>query len=785
MPGPTPPSRARRPGLASPAVAGRLAGAWLVCAVALAGTRPAHAGEGERRRAEPPADNVSHVPADDPVARRAFLAVTEAMTRGQVAEAARALQAAATLDKGLLWPVSSDREGGVFESVATVAHHRVLSMGAAVFAAYEREFGPRAGALLEDAVARRDEGALATAFDRYAPTEAGRRAALLLAVLATERGDADAALGVLERLEDLEDAAAPDVAPRLAPSREARRRLVARTLAATPEAEARILTRLSRLTPGEDVIGGEGVEAVTSADVVAPPRPSSWPTSGGGPARTGASQPVPGDLVLSAFEEFTVPEHPPLGEVEARGRAQRPSPWIPPRAVVAGDRVVVHDGRRLHLLSLATFKLTTRAPFPLLPDEPAAPPGRRGVPARRAFGLIEGFGLTIQRDVGAHEGTDRGDRGDTVFAHVPAEIGDGSALVQPPDARAWRDRVVAVRLTPSGPRRLWVAGGPGLPPGLPEGMRLCGAPLLYAGALHVVGQRGADAAADLLEAWHVALDPATGALRSAVLLGTGRPLRRKRADEAMPAPCAGARGRVYVVTSLGIAAAVDARSGRTLWAYRYDRGRPDGDDEGRRLVDDLEAADRRSSFFNAPPRALGSDVVFAPTDSRHVFCVRGRPSGPARQMTRWKLHRTEDTRNLAIEHVAAVTEATRSRPALVVAVGQGYGVDPLHDPFTCVVAIDARSGRVRWERALPFGGVPEPFGEAAVAGDDVFVPTAHGIARYALDDGADGPPVLVRERLGDVEVFGNVVPVAGEGLLCVAPALVVRFTRAPAGEAGR
>jgi hypothetical protein len=433
--------------------------------------------------------------------------------------------------------------------------------------------------------------------------------------------------------------------------------------------------------------------------------------------------------------------------------------------VIAGDRVLVSDGRRLHVLSLATQKLATRAPIPFRPDDAGGPEALRGADARHAWGLIEGFGLTVA--------------GDDVYANVPASgVGCGDRPGTPPDDigdgppgsgrdapwRSWDDAVCAVRLEGDGGRVRWIAGGGAATPGLPERLRLLGTPLLYRGAVHVTGLRPtkANAADDLLEAWHVALDPATGAVRSAVYLGNGSPVRRGRVDEAMPPGCVGAHGRVHVVTAIGIAAAVDARTGRTLWSYRYDRGRPDGEDVAKRLTGGPERAPRRTTFANLPPILADGRVFLAPTDGRLVHCLSDRPRGRTRVLTRWKLRRTDDVRNLAIEQLVGVTEAAGDVPPTLVAVGQATrpAARPLH--------LRRRRGREQRDPAVgaraPFGGIPEPFGLATVAGDDVFVPTAKGIARYALADGADRPSIEAPADDGTEEAYGNPLSRAGRGL---------------------
>jgi hypothetical protein len=252
-------------------------------------------------------------------------------------------------------------------------------------------------------------------------------------------------------------------------------------------------------------------------------------------------------------------------------------------------------------------------------------------------------------------------------------------------------------------------------------------------------------------------------------------VRRRRADEAIPASCAGARGRVLVVTCLGIAAAVDARSGRTAWTLRYDRGRPDGDDPGRRLqTEESETGDRRSGFSNEPPLAFSDRVAFAPTDARVLFLGNDRPRGAGRHLLLRTRRRIEDFRNLALEQLIAAVPARGGRPALLVGVGQGYRAT--QEVHTCVVAMDAETLSLAWERPLPDGGAPEPRGRALVTEGEVLVPARHGIARYRLADGGDLPflgldalPPETRSLLAseDERPWGNLVPVPGRGVLAV------------------
>jgi hypothetical protein len=178
----------------------------------------------------------------------------------------------------------------------------------------------------------------------------------------------------------------------------------------------------------------------------------------------------------------------------------------------------------------------------------------------------------------------------------------------------------------------------------------------------------------------------------------------------------------------------------------------------------------------------------APTDARRVFGLNDRPRGPDRLLRRWSAHRTEAFFNLAVEQVVGVTAGAPGVPATLVLAGQGYARDGTSEAWACVVGLDPDTGAQRWQRALPFGDEPEPFGEALLTQTEAWVPTARGIARFALADGKEAPsvePSLVpedRARLLDAEemLFGNLVPAPGQGILAVgADGLVLWAFRQP------
>jgi outer membrane protein assembly factor BamB len=704
-----------------------------LAATTLAG--PALARDAPPRGAAAPIANSSYVPDDDDGVRKAF-AAADAAAKGQAwADAVRALQRAAEGPAGAVVLVS---EGRVFEGVRVVAHHRVAGLGAAALEAYQREFGGLAKAALDSAVERFDERALAETADRWLPSAEGRRAAFLLADLGNERGDFDGALGWLERVEDLEAVAGPGLEPEVARWRRAR---AVRQAVATAAGEAAVPRVRDAVLRGE---------RPAPADLRLRPEPPDWPTSGGSPDRARTPPPLASPLVLAWSRPLRGVT--PLDRFDADDEEGRPSPWLPPRAVVGDGRVVVSDGRFLRAFDLATGA-PAFAPVRLSEAPPsdregieAGPeePGEESEAARRLWQWIEGHALTLRDGV--------------AFAAV---------AVEQPDRGAARDaHVRAVRLGPGGGTPLWEAGGEFPLGDEPADPRLHGAPCLYRDTLYVAGVRPTTSA-DRFEAVLVALDPRTGAKRWTASLGAGSPIRRGRADEVLPGSCAAAHGRVLVVTALGLAASVDATTGRTLWTYRYDRGSPDGEAVSRRLGEDTDESARRSSFANEPPLLQGGRGFFTPTDARHLFCTFDRPRGPRRLLTAWTRSRTEGFLNLALEHLAGVTDGRDGVPPTLVGVGQGHrDASELH---VCVVGMDPESGEVRWGRALP-DGQPEPYGRAAVTSKEVYVPTHGGIAAFRLADGADLPFTGVEALPEEKErerPWGNLVVVPGVGLVAV------------------
>jgi hypothetical protein len=491
--------------------------------------------------------------------------------------------------------------------------------------------------------------------------------------------------------------------------------------------------------------------------------PSDWPTTGGGPGRN-QRPPSLGttfELVWWNALEGGVRAMEPAVE---RNRA-RPSPWHPPRGVVADGLAFVCDGGRVMVWEADTGRLAAE-PYLLVNAH-----GRRlGVveqrEVREELGLLEGFSLTLGR---------RQATGRAVYVSAIDPLA-GKGYWEYGD---WRDDRLEALWWDERKRtltHLWRNGGYEPHGGMQRNVRLYGAPLLYRGRLWVAGIRPTPGSDHEADAWLFGLSPATGEVEVRTYLGSGVPVRGgRRADEAIPSSPAAANGRVVVVTTLGIVASVDARSGRPHWLYRNDRGIV-GASRLQRLEEEDDPRPRETGFANGPPLLAFEQVWFAPTDGPQLCCLFDRPRGPKRTLRRWRRNRRSGFHAFAAEQIAGLVPGSGpdAAPVLVV-VGRGETSEG-QPPAAIAQGIDAlRPGWTWWKAIATTGDGPEPFGTGLLTRGELFVPTRHGISVFGLEDGRDLAtldaatiPPRWRELLSaDVPLSGNLIPVPGLGVIAL------------------
>ncbi|MFM8980002.1 MAG: PQQ-binding-like beta-propeller repeat protein [Planctomycetia bacterium] len=750
-----------------------LAAGLCLCALALLlpGTAPrllADAGEGPSRGAAP-MDNPSHVHDDDPFVREAFERAAQAEAEGRADEAAERLQsvvdqrfADAAQRECVPFVVAVDGRA-TYEGAWLVARHRLAGGSPALRAAHERRFGGPARELLARAVTALDRDLLAEVARRFLPLDEGRAAALALADLALEQGDPDTAFARLEALEDLEEVAAADDTARVERWRAARIAREARALARTPSdvpEVARHLLEAARQGPG----AAARHDAVPEALRRLPQRPSTWPTTGGTPARDGAAPALPGRLrpAASAALQPDAEERALAREAEA-ARPDRPSPWVTPRVVVGRDTVFCFDGELLSAYGRADGRLKHRV---RVRGEGEARPAL-GQDPREELPLLEGHALTLDEVPGRPARIYLASATRTLRAlrREASAFGDSGAA-EPP----WGE-LLMVRWDGERLLKGWRATGFGSAPRLPQALAVFGAPCLHMGLLWIAGVRPSQATSDEVECWLVGLDPATGEPLRLVRLGSGSPWRLKRLDEAIPSSPAAAHGRVVVATSLGWVAAVDAEDGRVAWVQRYDRTREVG-----RLtrLNAMEAdlTPRLTGFANEPPLVAFGLTVVAPTDSHQLLGLGTRPRGAGRHLVRWD---PRDRRNhfdrMAVEALVGACGGDGKVPPTIVVTGKGDAGEG-EPPGRVVAGLDPASGATRWSIAPATGHQPSTWGRAALSASHAWVPTLHGLLAVDLERGR-AVELLGRGLLppGQAEPearwYGSLVPLPGEGLVAV------------------
>jgi hypothetical protein len=208
-----------------------------------------------------------------------------------------------------------------------------------------------------------------------------------------------------------------------------------------------------------------------------------------------------------------------------------------------------------------------------------------------------------------------------------------------------------------------------------------------------------------------------------------------------------------VVTGMGVAAGLDARTGEILWMLRYDR-KP-GRERERLREEHEQKVYLGSGWFREPPRILGDSVYFAPFDSERAYrCwLRGsrRPDDGAYAVVQWDKHRAQHPgRNALAEYIAGIDrdriyyvarrDEHHSRASYQTVVSH-----PLDDEVSRYAY--GRIPAIERDRTTGVGVPPPPFGRPLIAGDVLFVPTRKMLFRFDL---AAAPGVAPEESSREI-----------------------------------
>ncbi|MGQ0613430.1 MAG: outer membrane protein assembly factor BamB family protein [Planctomycetaceae bacterium] len=445
-------------------------------------------------------------------------------------------------------------------------------------------------------------------------------------------------------------------------------------------------------------------------DALREPRSAVWPTPGGGPARsrTGEALPAPNRMKLL----WVAPLLDQVPEFFRRTQGVEPpvqSAELPFEPVLDEERVYIHLGRCVLVIDRRNGEL------------------RECTETRRHPGnaFLESV---LQQSPGARAPTV--DAGMLFYEQLVSLDG-----VIAPTNRLVAYDVAARRVVWSAPPR----GQPSPDPVLARGVFFRGAPAVAGGKVYVYA--GAREAGDSgptrkEEAYLFCFRRADGALLWRRFLGyadTDAPAHFPPLGGVAPAV---ARGVVVAVTGLGVAAALDARTGEVLWLLRYNRLRPD---ERERLTDwSEETVPVKSGWLREAPRIVGDTVYLAPFDSEELTAcwLRGRtaPADGGFDAVQWEKHRNRQHHNCQLETIAGFFEGR-----IYCAGRPDERQFPGYENLVSVRLADGlglaygRLPRVARDRLTGASRPPEIFGRSTIAGGTLLLPTAQRIYRFDLE----------------------------------------------------
>lgn len=507
--------------------------------------------------------------------------------------------------------------------------------------AYELLFGARAERRLAEAVAGNDEAAIVTVARRWFHTPAGRRAAMLAAVLALEADQPAIAASWLGRLADTESSG---LEPTLTVMR-------AVALARSGDVDAAADLLMALRAEQRPRVGGQSLQAAPSR-----PEALAWLEAvaggAGATARLQWAQPR-GDAARNAISEASRPllvpryrvpltRHPEETRLLERYRRQIRDGELPP--MPAGVALAL-DGVILVSTSLGILAVDFESGKRLWLQTAAAGGGSGAAAARGALRddasgledeLARAFGDATTASLAAADGL--------VFAvESPAEAfaatggqaefglaGGGFARVIQ-RGRAWQggNRLSAYDLEARGQLRWRLPRSEGgTRPATTSTTWFLGAPLVVGEDLYVLAEERGEIRLDVLDA-------RSGTVR------WSQPLAELDVERVITSPSSLARrlaglspaladGVLVCPLGTGTVVAIDVATRTLLWAHRY-AVRADAADQGGRGpagAGERGAADRPPTAIDSLPVIVAGRVLLAPYDSAGLICLDLREGTP-------------------------------------------------------------------------------------------------------------------------------------------------------------
>jgi outer membrane protein assembly factor BamB len=635
---------------------------------------------------------------------------------GRYAEALAIWEDALARHPNALVPLDRTRARGISEWVG----ERIAALPEEGRAAHRRRVDPPAQHLFETAARARDTGGLEKIAELYPLSSWADDALALAGALHLDAGENERAAADLERALDLASDAVTAARLGLALSRCGRREaledLARRAARELPDAEVRVGGAAQALAAHLKALAERTREARRAAPALELP---AWEMMGGAPAGWKLAEPGVELARLAWADTVGIPRFDADEDVGIRrGMALAPTVEFRPLFPAVSDGLLfVQNG-----IAVTAYNLFARQPDKLWQF-------RVPVPAGEVM-----FDNRVIYAVSVHDGR--------VYANLITAAGSAEDQLGYVRVKFPFPRRALFALDAASGKPLWRVGGRPRTDSLEENASFATPPTphgrrLYAGAIKQ------KFATDPFEHYVLCLDPETGKILWSTFVASGGTeinLFGNSTRESLGSPVSVAGDTAYYVTNHGVAAAIDAATGRLRWTHRY----PQIPVMPTRSV---YVAKNRLEWIPSPPLVAHGVVAVTPADATFLFALDARTGE-----LRWK--RLRGRGGMDVRSIYGI------RDHVLVLGGERLEL------------LDIRSGE---PTAPPSTDELLGTGRGVVAEDGFYVPCRDKLRKLAWDGTWD--EAKARPWPGGPGEGGNLLVVEGAMILASQEAVQVYFDR--------